>query len=159
MVKANGKCYVEITADKETTLQVGGIVKVGTRTVYTESFTVRLTATAPVFEITASRDKILPAETATFTAGVKNNGFAGNIAVQYSIISGGDMAINSASGVLTAGSNITVNTLVTVRATITVTDSVFNGVYTVEKSIIVLGVPLPTVAWRNPTVDIEIGTD
>ncbi len=159
MVKANGKCYVEITADKETTLQVGGIVKVGTRTVYTESFTVRLTATAPVFEITASRDKILPAETATFTAGVKNNGFAGNIAVQYLIISGGDMAINSASGVLTAGSNITVNTLVTVRATITVTDSVFNGVYTVEKSIIVLGVPLPTVAWRNPTVDIEIGTD
>ncbi|MDE6401591.1 MAG: hypothetical protein K2L54_03160, partial [Clostridiales bacterium] len=159
MQKSNGKCFVEITATKETTLQVGGIVKIGARTVYTESFTVKLTATAPEFEMTATKDKILPAGVSTVTAQLKNNGFKGDIAVQYAIISGGGATIDQTSGALTADANVTSDMIVTVRATITVTNSAFDGVYTAEKAVTVLGVALPTVTWNKPSVEIEIGKD
>ena len=155
--KVNGKCFVEITAYKETTMQVAGIVKVGNRTVYTESFTVQLTATAPEFEITATEDKILPAATATVTASLKNNGFGGDISVEYAVISGGGATINATSGLLTAAADVTSDIIVTVRATVTVTNSVFDGVYTVEKTVTVLGVELPSVAWNKTSVEIQTG--
>ncbi len=143
--------YCIITATKPTTMRIGASVKIGTRTVYLQDKEVSLTATAPSFTLAADNDSdtVLPSETLTMSVG-KAAGFLGNYTVSYAVHSGNAYAtINATSGVLTADTNVLTDQTVIVRATISVNDGAYKGTYTVDKSITVTGVALPTITWKD----------
>nr|MDE5593793.1 InlB B-repeat-containing protein [Clostridiales bacterium] len=149
MQKEGSKRYWIITATKATIMRIGASVKIGSRTVYLEEKTVELTATAPDFTLTADKEAILPSQSLTMSIG-KAADFLGTYTVSYALQSGSAYAtINTTTGVLTANTNVVTDQTVIVRATITVSNGVYAGPYTLDKSVTVTGVALPTIAFNS----------
>lgn len=146
---AANKFYVIFVAEDVTRFTVSSAVIVGGRTYYKDAITLDLTATAPSLTVTATSDgaaasEILPDKTAKFGVSVADNGFIGNYEVTYAIADGSDVADISADGTLIPKKNNTEDRRIVVGVTVRITDGVFAGMeYTMEKSIVVLGVPLP----------------
>ncbi len=156
MEKEGSKRYWIITATKATIMRIGASVKIGSRTVYLDEKTVALTATAPDFTFTADKETILPSQSLTMSIG-KAADFLGTYTVSYAIQSGSAYAtINTTTGALTAKTNVVTDQTVIVRATITVSNGVYAGTYTLDKSITVTGVALPTIAF-NAGAAREVG--
>ncbi|MDE6201111.1 MAG: InlB B-repeat-containing protein [Clostridiales bacterium] len=141
-----GKRYCIITATKPTTMRIGAKATIGSRIVYLGDKTVELTATAPNFTLNAN-DTVLPAETVdlSVTAAIS---FHGDYSVTYQVIAGGAYA-KIEGAVLTAEKNVVTDQTVIVRATITVNNGAYAGEYTVDRSITVTGVALPTIQWKD----------
>ncbi|MDE7163914.1 MAG: InlB B-repeat-containing protein [Clostridiales bacterium] len=151
--------YIVVTAAKPTTLRIGGTVQIGSRTIYLDDKTVKLTATAPDFELNVNNNitEILPAGTASFSIG-NASGFQGTKTVSYAVDTNACATINATTGVLTANSNVLTDQTVLVTATITVSSGVYADTYTLSKSITIKGVPLPTIKWKDSAkADIATG--
>lgn len=164
------KFYVVFTAEHVTTFTVSSSIVVGGRTYYMDTLTLELTATEP--EITATVKKggtdvteIMPDETAQFGATVEQDKkFVGAYTVSYEIVDGGDYAdIVESTGVLTPKKNNAENQRIVVLITVKITDGALIGSYTLEKSIIIVGIPLPdmviknTAKWKDNSTTIAIG--
>ncbi|MDE6029973.1 MAG: InlB B-repeat-containing protein [Clostridiales bacterium] len=149
--QGTNKRYWEIPVTKPTTLRVAASVKIGSRTLYLDEKTVKLTATAPNFalNVEGGATAVLPTDTLKLSVGY-TAGFGGTVTTTYELQSGSEYAtINATTGVLTANANVLTDQTVIVRAKITVADGVYKGTYNVDKSITVKGVALPTIAWKS----------
>ncbi|MDE5562387.1 MAG: InlB B-repeat-containing protein [Clostridiales bacterium] len=153
MQKEDSKRYWIITATKATFMRIGASVKIGSRTVYLDEKTVELTATAPDFTLSA-QSSVMPSQDAQFTLN-KATGFQGNYTVVYAVNSTTYATIDT-NGKLTAKTNVVTDQTVIVTATITVSNGVYAGTYTLDKSITVKGVALPTIAF-NAGAAREVG--
>lgn len=157
--RSQGVYQAVLTAVRQTTLSVYGTVKVNGTTYYAASYTLNLTASAPMFALNASADGILPLGTTNLSVTQTSGTFKGaHTVTRYDIVSGGTWAgVDATTGVLTAKNNIYADKSVTVRATVSVNSGAYAGnTYTVDKTIIIYGVDLPSVEWNVSDRTVEI---
>ncbi|MCH5165671.1 MAG: InlB B-repeat-containing protein [Clostridiales bacterium] len=166
-----GSYYVIITAKKPTTLFVGGSVKVGNITIYTEQFSLSLTATTPTFGLTVDNttiatggSKIGDAEAnSAFNITQSEGGFINSYTVTYTAVRGGeyvDIAHTSGqtNAVVTAKNSITSDKTVIIRATVTVNNGVYNDdEYIFDKELTVKGYAVPTIDFHESSIELAVG--
>ncbi|MCH5154408.1 MAG: InlB B-repeat-containing protein [Clostridiales bacterium] len=146
---SGGKYKVVITAKKPTTLLIGGTVKIGNRTIYLTEKKVTLTATAPNFEWSNDTAEMMPGEEQTFKLENKATGFMGTVSVEYKLNSTTFATIGRTDGKLKANSDVLTDQTVIITATVNVAGGVYAGEYTFTKAVIIKGVSLPTISWKE----------
>ncbi|MCH5351545.1 MAG: InlB B-repeat-containing protein [Clostridiales bacterium] len=144
---------------RPTTLILSSAVKLNGVTFYSKKYTLVLTATAPDFTVKSASDaeKVNPAETLKLSVENSAEKFKGEYTVSYSIVqSETGVTLGSPDGhdnwavTLTAPEKNVKDKLVTVRAKVDVTSGAYKlTTYYVDKTITVVGIPLPTIDWKN----------
>lgn len=149
---AEGKGYfVVFTVNGDCEFTVGGTINVGTRTVYLSTKTATLTATAPVFTLSASKTALSPADgnnTATITVSA-NSGFKGAYSITGLTVVEGSALVSVDGTTVTVGNTVVDNGTAVVRAQITVTNGLFADTYYKQITLNVNGIAKPVVAWNS----------
>ena len=153
------------TVTKPTTLILSSAVKINGVTIYSKKYTITITATAPDFGLksTNNAEKMNPATALAFELEETSDGFMGDYTVAYSIVQSGTGATlqqndgDQTKATLTAPTTNFTDKLVTVRATVSVTSGAYIGTtYTVEKTVVVVGIALPTIGWKSGSNPITV---
>ncbi len=143
---------VIITAKKPTELVVRAVVDVAGRQFVTESRSLKLTATAPQFALSAGKTTLIPGEsTEVHTNIVDGTGFKGSFEVEYQVLSGNGRVSGHE---LTAGTQKS-ESVITLRSTCRVEGGVFDGaIYTIDKT---FDVVVPSVTWNITDTKLGVG--
>lgn len=166
----DNKYYALFIPQKAGKLSVQATIRVSGRIYYTDLLSLELTANEPDFAISLTQsgnsrldEHIHQSADATLSVSANDGGYLGGYAVSYVLKNGSgyvdlEQSVGDNGATVKSKLNAQSDVIVTIVATITVTDGALKGnVYTVEKSWVLVGISLPTLSAKYETIKVNVG--